>query len=185
LASNKDYKKEWFNKAKVDYFSPFVNLWLACNSWYNFHYAELKNDREQVNNLKSDTTKQNVLYRRFRTVFSGASDKEQASLYTNLELLHFSLTRAEIKPHKLINILSIMSAPIDYSKKDKTEGYEDLIIKNAKTVTGKIKKNINGIELGDIVIVNDPQKVFSGLLEIIYQVRCMLVHGELEPETYY
>lgn len=45
-----DYKKEWFSKSQVDYFSSFVGLWLSCNSWYNFHYS-LANDREHINKV--------------------------------------------------------------------------------------------------------------------------------------
>ncbi len=26
------YKKEWMEKSSIDYFSPFISLWLACNS---------------------------------------------------------------------------------------------------------------------------------------------------------
>ena len=51
--NNTDYKKEWFAKARVDYFSPFINLWLACNSWYNFHYS-LSQDRAHVDKLKTE-----------------------------------------------------------------------------------------------------------------------------------
>lgn len=51
--NSSDYKKEWFAKARIDYFSPFLNLWLACNSWYNFHYS-LTQDRDHVNTLKTD-----------------------------------------------------------------------------------------------------------------------------------
>jgi hypothetical protein len=25
------YKKEWFSKSQVDYFSSFITLWLSCN----------------------------------------------------------------------------------------------------------------------------------------------------------
>ena len=31
------------------------------------------------------------------------------------------------------------------------------------------------------VFVSSRKEIFSGLLEIIYKVRCLLVHGQLEP----
>lgn len=181
MATNKDYKKEWFVKSRVDYFSPFVNLWLACNSWYNFHYATLSGDREHLDTLKKDVTKQNVMYQKFEKLFSGAPSKERMSLFSNLELLHYSLTRAEIQPIKLKKILHFSFMLIEYSKKDNSMEYVNVLIFDARKVDGSLKANSNGIDLGEIVIENNAQTIFSGILEIIYQTRCMLVHGELEP----
>jgi len=47
-----DYKK-WIEKSAIDYFSPFISLWLACNSWYMSHYSDL-NDNRAGNNIASD-----------------------------------------------------------------------------------------------------------------------------------
>lgn len=176
MAHDKDYKKEWFEKSQLDYFSPFLTLWLACNSWYNFQYA-LKSDREHIDKLKADDSKQNKLYAEFNRIFQGGLCKEQTSLFSNLHLLHYSLSRAELKPSKLEKRLNFSSALIDFN----TKNYCDLIIKNPKTAKGKLKNNVNGVDLGEIVILNDALTVFAGILEIIYQVRCMLVHGELQP----
>lgn len=61
-----DYKKEWIEKAAIDYFSPFISLWLACNSWYMSHYSDLDDeypgdktasDRDFINKLKEDNTR--------------------------------------------------------------------------------------------------------------------------------
>jgi len=181
MAVNKEHKKEWFSKARIDYFSPFVTLWLACNSWYNFHYAGTNGDRKHIDQLKTDVSKQNILYTKFNNIFLGAPSKEQTSLFSNLELLHYSLSRAEIKPSKLIKPLMFSLALIDFNNRSTDIGYKDLIINNAKTKAGKLKANVNGVDLGDIVISNDALLVFAGIIETIYQVRCMLVHGELEP----
>lgn len=48
-----DYKKEWIEKSAIDYFSPFISLWLACNSWYMSHYSDL-NDNHTGNKKASD-----------------------------------------------------------------------------------------------------------------------------------
>ena len=55
-----DYKKEWFSKSQVDYFSSFVGLWLSCNSWYNFHYS-LANDREHINKDEFEFLKEKTI----------------------------------------------------------------------------------------------------------------------------
>jgi hypothetical protein len=175
-----DYKKEWFTKSQVDYFSSFVSLWLSCNSWYNFHYS-LANDREHINKVKSDFTNTNKLFKEFDKLFTGSFTKEQKSLFANIELLHYSLNRKVLNAPSLIKPLNFENVLIDYSQKAVATGYSSLIIKNPKTITGKLKAGISGVDLGDIVFINDSKKVFAGLFEIIYQIRCLLVHGDLEP----
>jgi len=69
-----DYKKEWIEKSAIDYFSPFISLWLACNSWYMSHYSDLSDvhpgvrtasDRAFINKLKEDTSGRNHLYLKY------------------------------------------------------------------------------------------------------------------------
>jgi hypothetical protein len=175
-----DYKKEWFTKSQVDYFSSFVSLWLSCNSWYNFHYS-LANDREHINKVKSDFTNTNKLFKEFDKLFNGSFTKEQKSLFANIELLHYSLNRKVLNAPSLLKPLNFENVLIDYSQKAVTTAYTEITIKNAKTITGKLKASANGVDFGDLVFINDSKKVFAGLFEIIYQVRCLLVHGDLEP----
>jgi hypothetical protein len=182
MAKSIDYKKEWFAKARVDYFPHFLSLWLACNSWYNIHYLPLNTDRAIVDKLKSDPN--NNLYKKFDAIFSGSSTKEQKSLYSNLELLYYSLNRAVLQPGNLILPLSYTYVLIDFSKKKKTTGYITILVKDAATDTKELEgEEIEGVQLGDVVISNDVPVVFAGILEIIYQVRCMLVHGEIDPKV--
>ena len=175
-----DYKKEWFTKSQVDYFSSFLSLWLSCNSWYNFHYS-LANDRDHINKVKCDFTNVNKLFKEFDKLFNGSFTKEQKSLFTNIELLHYSLNRKVLNAPNLIKPLNFENVLIDYSQKAVPTAYTEITIKNAKTITGKLKANVNGVDFGDLVFINDSKKVFAGLFEIIYQVRCLLVHGDLEP----
>ena len=175
-----DFKKEWFTKSQVDYFSSFVSLWLSCNSWYNFHYS-LANDREHINRVKSDFANTNKLFKEFDKLFNGSFTKEQKSLFANIELLHYSLNRKILNAPSLIRPLNFENILIDYSQKSVATGYSSVIIKNAKTKKGNLKAGVSGIDLGDIVFINDSKKVFAGLFEIIYQIRCLLVHGDLEP----
>lgn len=182
-ATGKDYKKEWFEKAKVDYFSPFVNLWLACNSWYNFHYS-LSRDRDHVNKLKTDFGNSNKLYKNFEKIYANGDSKNEKSFLALLELLHFSLNQAQIKPEKFptAKYLSFSCLLTDYSKLADRNAYVDVVLPNALTMTGKLKSSVNGIVLGgNLVLDVNTEVMFSGLIEMIYQVRCMLVHGELSP----
>jgi hypothetical protein len=185
MASKTDNKKEWFAKARIDYFSPFLNLWLACNSWYNFHYTTDNNDREHINILKTDTSKRNILFKNFEEIFKGDNTKKRVSLFDNLKLLHYSLSNAEIKPKDFSSTssLNFSNMLIDFSKKTSSDGYKSIIIKDSKNKNGKLKPKFKNsvIDLGEIVISNNHELLFAGLIEIIYQVRCMLVHGKLKP----
>lgn len=62
-----DFKKEWMEKASIDFFAPFLNLWLACNSWYRSHYAEITTtDMAFINEIKTDNTGRNLLLNKFK-----------------------------------------------------------------------------------------------------------------------
>ena len=68
-------------KAEIDYFSPFVSLWLACNSWYNQHYADAgEKDRNKIDKIKTDFTARNLLYKKFKTLLN---EKSPAYLITS------------------------------------------------------------------------------------------------------
>lgn len=183
---NQDLKKEWFNKARIDYHSPFLMLWLSCNSWYNFHYS-LDKDRTHIDKIKSDTSNQNKLYKEFERVFTSGNIKEKSNLWNNIEQLHFALVQAELRysgnniPNEL-SICSLENILIEYSHKYNSNGYKNLIIHNAKTKKGKLKKAYSGShDLGNLVLISDISMIFAGIFEIIYQIRCHLVHGSLNP----
>jgi hypothetical protein len=181
--NSKDYKKEWFDKAEVDYFSPFVNLWLACNSWYNFHYGE-KTDRDNINKLKTEFTGSNKVYLKFKNVYAMGNSKDEKTFLSLIELLHFSLVKAQIKTEKFLHgkYLAFEHLLVDFAKKDDAAGYFDAVLKNALTKTGKLKSGVDGLILNNtLVLTNDHQIIFAGLIEILYQVRCTLVHGDLAP----
>lgn len=45
-----------------------------------------------------------------------------------------------------------------------------------------VKQNATGIRISDkLKLTADKSVLFNGFLEIIYQVRCQLVHGQMEP----
>lgn len=183
MAHDNDFKKEWFAKARVDYFSPFVNLWLACNSWYNFHYT-LNSDREHVDKLKSDFSPSNKLYKKFQKNFTQGETKEIKNFLSLVELLHFSLAQAEIQSSKFIDgkKLRFQHILVDFSQKNHAHSYMSVILEDALKADGQLKAGIDGIILSrQLVIDANSEKFFAGLMEIIYQVRCMLVHGELSP----
>lgn len=180
MATNRDYKKEWFAQSQINYFTAFITLWLSCNSWYNFHYS-LGNDRNNINKIKNDSSSQNKLFCEFKNLVNQSNTKEQKIFFANIEQLYYSLNRNNISVDRLLFPLSFNKVLVDYSRNNDKTAYEDIVVKNARTKTGKKRRGVSGIDLGEIVLINDIQKVFAGLFEIIYQVRCQLVHGNLNP----
>lgn len=183
---SRDFKKEWFDKARIDYHSPFLMLWLSCNSWYNFHYS-LSGDRKHIDQIKSDTSNQNKLYKAFERIFTSGNIKESTNLRNNIEQLHYALLQAELE-YSGDNIpngfskFNLENVLINHACKSDSLGYANLIIHNAKTKKGKLRKVYSGShDLGNLVLISEIQTIFVGIFEIIYQVRCHLVHGSLKP----
>ena len=169
-----DYYKEWRTKAEVDYFPQLVILWLSTNSWYRSHYSEItsRQDRQFLNKLREDHTTRNKLFARFDKSLQTAGTKEHAELISNIEALSFALNRAELlwdeeQPSSVITFEHCLSAL-------NPKAYGSLIV----------NKHATGIRISDTLkLTDDKYAVFNGFLEIIYQVRCQLVHGQLEPNN--
>jgi len=169
------------NKSSIDYFSPFLSLWLACNSWYSSHYSEIQGgDRSFINTLKTDFTGRNHLFGKFSDLIE-KQDKTGIAFRTNLELLHYSLERANLISDK-IGPCSFLQAVLDY---------DDKAIKTNLIMTPRLKHDRtaaiaedapNVIKLDQIYITSNKIQFFPGLFEIIYQIRNMLVHGKLNPD---
>ena len=106
--------------------------------------------------------------------------KDGISFRTDLELFHYALNRANLQPKK-IRSCSLQSAVVDYNDRESPVN----LIKNPKiNQDGSVHAHDEGdvIKLDQIFITSNKQHCFSGLLEIIYQVRNMLVHGNLNPD---
>ena len=174
-----EYRKEWFEKAKIDYFAPFVNLWLSCNAWYMDHYSELgKKDRDHIDRVKSDFSARNHLYKQFKKLIEGEA-KENQIFKSNLQQLHFALEICSLISDT-IGSISLMAAVIDYNHKDiKTNLIGSPRIKKTGEVFEEDKENV--IKLETIYVSSDYEKLFAGIFETIYQVRNCLIHGHMNP----
>lgn len=175
-----DFKKEWLQKSEIDYFSPFISLWLACNSWYQSHYSELNGtDRDFINNIKSDNSGRNHLFINFDRLIEDVS-KQGIAFRTDLEMLHYALDKASLQPRN-INSCSFRGAVVNYNEKEKTK---DLLRNPKINKDGSVNANDaqDVLLLDTIYVTSNKSDLFAGIIEIIYQVRNMLVHGKLNPD---
>jgi hypothetical protein len=167
-----DYYKEWRSKAEVDYFPQLVVLWLSTNAWYRSHYSEIttRKDRDFLNKLRDDHSTRNKIFSRFDRLLSAADTKDRAELINAIEALSFALNSAQLRWDELnaSNVITFNNC---------------LLTPNPKTYGSVVvKKRASGITINDALKLTDNRSaLFNGLLEIIYQVRCQLVHGQLEP----
>lgn len=167
-----DFYKEWRSYAEVDYFSQFILLWLSTNSWYRSHYAEIatRKDREFLDKLRDDHSPRNKLFARFERAVSSPTIKENGELMVSIESLSFALNRTilywdDASSTQQITLANCVTAT-------NPRAYGSLIV----------NKHSPGITISDNLKLTDSKDdVFNGLLEIIYKVRCLLVHGDLEP----
>jgi hypothetical protein len=169
-----DYYKEWREKSEVDYFPQLVILWLSTNSWYRSHYSEIttKRDREFLNRLRDDHTTRNKLFARLDKLLQAAGTKDHAELISTIEALSFALNRSlllwdEEDAGSVITFENCLLTP-------HPKTYGSLVV----------NKQASGIKISDTLKLTDNKSaLFNGFLEIIYQVRCQLVHGQLEPNN--
>lgn len=167
-----DFYKDWRAKAEVDYFPQLVLLWLSTNAWYRSHYSEIttRRDRDFLDKLRIDRTARNKIYTRFDRTLSAADTKDRAELVNTIEALFFALNNAQLLWDE-----SNTSSGITLNN--------CLLTSNPKTYGSLVvKKRAPGIKISDkLKLTDDRSALFNGFLEIIYQVRCQLVHGQLEP----
>ena len=169
-----DFYKEWRTYAEIDYFSQFILLWLSTNAWYRSHYAEIasRRDREFLDKLRADHSPRNKLYSRFERAISSPSIKENRELLSIIEALSFGLNRATLFWDD-----DTLTQPINFENCTTT-----ISPKSYGPIT--VKKHASGIAISDnLKLLESKDDVFNGFLEIIYKVRCLLVHGDLEPST--
>jgi hypothetical protein len=169
-----DFYKEWRQYAEVDYFSQFILLWLSTNAWYRSHYAEItiRKDREFLEKLRSDHSPRNKLYSRFERAISSPSIKEHSELLSIIEALSFGLNRATLFWDDDTRVQPI--------------NFENCLTATNPKFYGPVtvKKHASGITISDkLKLLESKDDIFNCLLEIIYKVRCLLVHGDLEPST--
>lgn len=175
-----EYRKEWFKKAQIDYFAPFVNLWLSCNAWYMDHYSELGSiDREHINKLKTDFSTRNHLYIRFKKLIEDGG-KEGSAFRANIEQLYLALSQACLINERLGDI-SFEKAVINYNNAtDKTNLLRNPQINKDGSVAAKDVADV--LLLDTVYVTSDLGILFAGIVEIIYSVRNNLIHGKMNPE---
>ena len=170
---------EWFRKAEIDYFSAFVKLWLSFNALYKrlFQNDNLgRKDRQYIEALK---VRDNSIKRRFKRLLEENSDEGKefrlylmelirtydGGLFGGKKIRQNEIIRPQIngQPIEEISFKQFIH-PRNFQLKRKPRGYLKI----------KIGENFYYIK-------DEPDTLWSYLIEILYMIRNQLIHGELEP----
>ena len=159
----------WKELSEVDYFGLFVKNWLAFNSWYKGHHPNLQTDRDCVDAVKNTLDPRNSTFTIFRRLIT-SSGRDTASLLDSLDGFATSLNRITLTSDNAYYIgqLSFSNALTDRQNNI----YEDLI---------RQPNQRDKIKLGVVWATDNIEALFKGVMELEYQVRCLLFHGRLEP----
>lgn len=160
----------WKKRSEIDYIPPFISLWLSLNAWMRDRYSENK-DREMLELLKGRGARNKLLDRFAELIY--AEDSNGGRFRGNLGELHRALVNANIpyqkSPEKKVNFDCCI---IDWNNGQFL--FESVL--KTKYQKGKIKID-NNLWFGD-----NTERLFAAYIEIVYQIRCTLFHGNLSPK---
>lgn len=167
----------WKQRAAIDYVPPFMNLWLCLNAWMNHEFEEGLVERDKLNKLKEDPS---PLLDRFRELLR--AEGINATLFRSYFAdLHRALIIADIPYHQYPgNIVRFDCCLIDQTANPRT--FESILVQQEE-ITFNASFESGDIELDDDVWVEgNTERLFKAYIEIVYQVRCNLFHGDLVPD---
>ena len=154
-----------FQKAEVEYITPFLKLWLAFNCWY-------KKDSE------ADSPPIDIDSQAIKKYKIGGKIKHHF-------LRFFEDTSTEGKNFNDAIQMLVLNAEENYELKDKN-GIRikySILSKNPTNKMGLIEIS-NGSS--EYYISNDQKEdFFAETLQIVYAVRCCLVHGDFDIDNQY
>lgn len=156
----------WFKYSQIEYFTPFMKLWLAFNSWYKQFHPNLNTDREAINLLKNDGPVKNS----FVNLIDSNSD-DGKEIRTGLAIL--------VNEIRISSLVDERGHATGFTDSDTLPSFRIL---NEKAQKNKLKKG-GLISLDKETVVTDNKSIFfQEILEIIYQIRCALIHGDFGIE---
>lgn len=166
-----DWKKRW----QIDYFSLFTPLWLSFNAWFK-DWGVAKglpvktNERNYIIKLKESCDGSNKIFSKFDNYIS-SNNLRGDNFRTHLANLHSSL-ESIVLLGSWGDRISFKNAWISWDGTGKV----------FKSLVTEKKRNILRLT-NEISFIDSKEDIFRALIENIYQIRCMLMHGDLEASA--
>ena len=149
-----------FDKAEIEYITPFLKLWMSFNNWYKLDLPDnVKTDRKAIDAYKE----QGQLKTEFLRLLNGRSNENE----------------------KFQEALSLFVKEIIKCSFDNFEYPDNLFTKNpdAEIIESNGLVYISPHNKEFYFTSSDEDRFFEHTLECIYQVRCKLVHGDFDIDN--
>ena len=187
----------WKEKSEIDYIPLFVFLWFALTVWMKGPFEkEISDETEtsektEMSDLR-DRDRLDMLKRSggsllgaFNTLILGQNTNGER-FRTEFGELHDALVSARIPynenrwPNRTIDfeccIIDWNNGNPEFESILVSEEIHDDLTSNDNPTPDEM----NRIELNnDLCVENDPERLFAAYMEIVYQIRCTLIHGDL------
>ena len=175
MSDSENIYQLWKQRAEIDYIPPFMALWLALNAWMK-DSSELSPDRTDRARLEELKRSDSVLSGRFAELI-GARSIDGTLFRGYLGELHQTLVKAQISYDRRPQIISFDCCMIEWNNGRPT--FASIV---AEKVDGPFEIGQSEINLGgDLWIASTPEQLFAVYIEIVYQIRCALFHGDFAP----
>lgn len=180
----------WFKSSEIDYFSVFMKLWLSFNAWYRQHYNEeyIRRDRNHINIIRGvyknqneglndyDRSTRNSIRRKFMNLME-QRDIESKEFRKYVEKFLYLFKEKTIEG--LFDGQSREGKNLSKFFIDPSNTLRAIKIGLTKGRYFSLGEDPAGYSKGTLVIGNDLEKLYSYIMEIIYQIRNSLIHGNL------
>ena len=182
--SDNEKIRVWKERAAIDYVPPFMNLWLCLNAWMTAEYPELSGDRNKLNRLKDRSSS---LFDRF-TELMRAQGIHATLFRSYFADLHRALVNADIRYHQYPDkIVRFDCCLIDQTANPRN--FESILVQpgeitetHASFESSDIEQEVIKLD-DDVWVEGNTERLFKAYIEIVYQVRCNLFHGDLVPDA--
>lgn len=147
-----------FDKSEIEYITPFLKLWMSFNNWYKQDLENIRTDRNAINEYKSSGQIKNE----FLKLLNGKSNEDE----------------------KFQDALSYFVKNINECSFQNFDYPTNLFYQNPvkKTIKNNSLVYISSNNKEFYFSSGDESRLFEYTLELIYQIRCKLVHGDFDIE---
>lgn len=151
-----------FDKAEIEYTTPFLKLWMAFNSWYKKERPDVTHDRAAINIYKAEGMIKDLFLEMLNS---------QAAKHNDFKESVVNFIRDSKEDHKVKNLQ--WNTQSEYLRINPTP----------KEIKGNSLNQIAPDNKVYYVLPEYKEDLFSDFLENVYKVRCTLVHGDFDIEN--
>ncbi len=166
--------KKLFDNAEIEYITPFLKLWMAFNNWYKKDKPSLRKDRNAINEYKKSGQLKTEFLRLLN--LNSEIDFEFQNAINDLILC---LENFDLKKEKSDGSTESVNFKIKDEKGNKTDLISEYVNKREEKEPTYFSTVHNKFQ----ILEENKEKFYEQTLEIIYQIRCNLVHGSFDIEN--